>query len=721
MAEGRPLWEVVLTGLCGALAILAVLFGTFIALHHPLWAAWLTPVFVVWCIAVWLCPALWLFALPALLPVAGFSAWTGWIGIEEFDLLALGAAAGCQAQRATSRCWRAQRPRTIAGEPAQPQCLASPSVGPRGYRPDVVSDRAVMAADASGKQPQEDSRRALGWLLCAGRVRLAWIGLGLLTVSYLSAMVRGLADAGGFPLGWFQGYEEPLNSLRVAKSFLLVLLLLPSLASLLARRPRLAERSLAAGVATGLGCVALSVLWERAGFPGLLDFSTHYRSTALFWEMHVGGAGLDGFLALAAPFAVYAVVQARFQWLWALAASLAVIATYACLTTFSRGVYLAIAISLMVLAWLLAAPWRRRRVSAMERGPALVTLAAEPWRVCGNRVLGVVLLIEVLAVLGTGDFMGSRLSAGERDLGGRLQHWREGLSLLRGPSEFLFGRGLGRFPANYSQAVPRRQMPGRLRLVEEGNATHLRVLGPRQGLRPGGAFELLQRVPAPFLGTYTVALDVRTVQPAMLSVGLCHKHLLYAASCTQPAVIKLAGSEGWRHVSLSLIGQEGLSGGWPVPVLGFFDLRSLGPAAFIDVDNLSVVDARGGQLLANGGFSEGMSQWFFSSRHDFLSWHIDSLFLEVLIDQGVVGLSLLLALLAMAFANLLRGPGSARVLAPYLLSALLACLVVGVFSSLLDMPRSAFLFYLLLCCALFLNRRASTGLLKAPSTSFDMH
>jgi O-antigen ligase len=156
-------------------------------------------------------------------------------------------------------------------------------------------------------------------------------------------------------------------------------------------------------------------------------------------------------------------------------------------------------------------------------------------------------------------------------------------------------------------------------------------------------------------------------------------------------------------------------------VLGFFDLRLLGPAAFIDVDNLSIVDARGRQLLANGGFSEGMSQWFFSSRHDFLSWHVDSLFLEVLIDQGVVGLSLLLALLAMAFANLLRGPGGDHVLAPYLLSALLACLVVGVFSSLLDMPRSAFLFYLLLSCALFLNRRAFPGLLKAPSASFDTH
>jgi len=34
-------------------------------------------------------------------------------------------------------------------------------------------------------------------------------------------------------------------------------------------------------------------------------------------------------------------------------------------------------------------------------------------------------------------------------------------------------------------------------------------------------------------------------------------------------------------------------------------------------------------------------------------------------------------------------------------------LAVGVFSSLLDMPRSAFLFHLLLCSALFLGRPAA--------------
>ena len=97
VAEQRALAAETMPGICGALAILAAVLGIFLALHHPLWATWLTPAFVVWCITVWLRPALWLFVLPALLPLAGFSAWTGWLGIEEFDLLALGAVAGCHA------------------------------------------------------------------------------------------------------------------------------------------------------------------------------------------------------------------------------------------------------------------------------------------------------------------------------------------------------------------------------------------------------------------------------------------------------------------------------------------------------------------------------------------------------------------------------------------------------------------------------------------------
>jgi hypothetical protein len=621
------------------LATLAGMLGMLVAVHHPLAPGLLACVFVAWGLAVCLRPAIWLFVLPAALPMAGFSAWTGWIGVEEFDLLALGAATGCYARMASQGARRTYR-QTRASQPAP------------------------------------------------------WVGLAALAASCLLAVVRGLDDAGGLALGWFQGYEDPLNSLRIGKSLLLALLLLPSLRSLLQAAPALAVRGLSAGMAMGLGLVSLAVLGERAAYPGLLDFSTPYRSTALFWEMHVGGAGLDAFLALTVPFVVHLLVYARRPWHWAMTALLAVLAGYACLTTFSRGVYLGVGVALSVLACLLRGPCRQRS------GPP----EREGWRAWGNRVLVVVLMFEGLAVLGLGDFMSSRLAAGERDLGGRLQHWRESLSLLRTPSEFLLGRGLGRFPANYSQAVAGRGLPGRLLVIDDAGESYLRLFGPAQGGSASGAFELLQRVPLAN-GKYTLTLDLRAPQVARLSVGVCQQHLLYAAACTRQVVVVLDGDSRWRRVSLPLDSRSASAERRRMPALGFLALHLEGAADFVDVDHLSLLDEQGRQLLANGSFSGGLGQWFFAARHYFLPWHVDNLFLEVLIDQGGVGLSLLLTLLAMAFARLLRGPGREHVLAPYVLAALSACLAVGVFSSVLDMPRSAFLFYLLLCCALFLDGR----------------
>ena len=52
--------------------------------------------------------------------------------------------------------------------------------------------------------------------------------------------------------------------------------------------------------------VVMAAFWERAFYPGLLDISTPYRTTALFWEMHLGGAALDAYLVLIAPLLVWA-------------------------------------------------------------------------------------------------------------------------------------------------------------------------------------------------------------------------------------------------------------------------------------------------------------------------------------------------------------------------------------------------------------------------------
>ena len=660
----------------GTLAILSAAMAAFIALNHPLWPALLTFALVVWGVAVCLRPLLWLAVLPACLPLAGFSPWTGWIGVEEFDLFCLGAAAGSLSRLVLLRMWPA-RWLPAAGTGAD-------RLG--GDRPASAAPR--VATDPARRLPcSRDSDR---------RQRLALIGLALLTASCLVAAWRGLLAAGGPPLGWFDGYEDPLNSLRVAKSFLLSVLLLPSLRCLLHGEPRRSAHCLAGGMVAGLAVAVLAALAERLAHPGLLDFTTAYRTTAMFWEMHVGGAALDAFLALTLPFAVRPVLRAPAPGNWLGAALLAVCACYACLTTFSRALYLGTAVAVVVLVC------RLRRQAAQHCRPQPL------WRIRANRMLAAILIGEVLLVAGHGEFMGSRLAGGERDLVGRLTHWHESLGLLQGGTDILFGRGLGRFPADYSAHVVGRQMPGRLRLIEDAEGRHLGLSGPRSRAPQRGRWELLQRVPAPLAATHTLSLAARSARPAMLVASVCQRHLLYPVACVESAVFIPGGGEHWRHFELSLHASAGVPASRLLPVPGFFSLRLLGQAEFVEIDELSLIDGSGRELLVNGDFSQGMARWFFAPRHYFLPWHVDSLYLEMLLDQGVLGLCLLLALLALAIVNLLQSPRHEHELAPYLLAALLACMTAGLFVSVLDMPRVAFLFYLLLCCALFIDHGPGT-------------
>jgi len=228
-----------------------------------------------------------------LLPVIDLAPWTGWLIVEEFDILVLGAAAGGYASLALRRGTR-------GGMSAIPLAL----IGLVG----------------------------------------AWTAMGI---------YRGFNAAGSAELGWFDGYYAASNSLRVAKSYLLATLMLPLLAVEMRRSCPRATGTLAAGLVAGLGLASLAVLWERLAFPGLLNFSSDYRVTALFWEMHVGGAALDGFLALTVPFAIRELLAANTGMRRTSAALCLLLAAYACLATFSRGVYLAVPVSVGLLALLL--------------------------------------------------------------------------------------------------------------------------------------------------------------------------------------------------------------------------------------------------------------------------------------------------------------------------------------------------------------------------------
>ena len=94
------------------------------------------------------------------------SPWSGWISFEETDLLVLAIAGGGYARLALERS------------------------APSAARP--VSRLLVIVA--AGTAPPSSS---------------PW---------------RGFTDAGGFQFGWYQGYDGPMNSLRIGKSFFALLL-----------------------------------------------------------------------------------------------------------------------------------------------------------------------------------------------------------------------------------------------------------------------------------------------------------------------------------------------------------------------------------------------------------------------------------------------------------------------------------------------------------------
>ncbi len=296
-AGGRALAALCAT-VCAAVAL-------WVASHHPL-APLLAIGIVVLLSAFAAWRPLWIpAALLALLPVAGLAPWTGWMLAEEFDLLLLALLAGGWARLAV----------------------------PAGLPP---------------RQPATDGAARVWWLLL-----VAYAGLAAVS-TWRGLQDAGAWDGGAFAWSWWHGWREPMNVLRTVKPLVWLLLALPLWQALQARAPEAAARALGQGAWSGLALVAAVATWERWAWTGLANFSTDYRTTALFWETHIGGAALDGFLALMLPFGLWAASVARRRRDLIVAVAVLCLAGYAVLTTFSRGLYLGALAGALI--WWLTAP-----------------------------------------------------------------------------------------------------------------------------------------------------------------------------------------------------------------------------------------------------------------------------------------------------------------------------------------------------------------------------
>jgi hypothetical protein len=594
--------------------------GLFVACSHPVAPLPAMLGFLGVCALLLRQPRLGPLLLPVFLPLLNFSPWTGWLIVDEFDLLVLAVVAA-------------------------------------GY----------FRMHRDGLELK--SKRAF-FLLLAIVVLLA---------------IRGASDLTAQDMNWFSDYTTPLNTIRVGKSLLWVTLLLPLVAeSSKNASPNQVMTRFFSACLLGSCWVVLAVVWERAFYPGLLNVSTPYRTVAMFWEMHLGGAALDAYLVLIAPLLVWAW-RARADLPSRLAfGAFILVYVYVCLTTFSRGVFGAIAGSVVLLGALLI--WHRAGGKQARRGV----------RPSGIFML-VLVALEIALVLGANSFMSKRMAATGHDLGGRLQHWGRGIGLLKSPDQWLFGIGLGKLPTRLTQGENGLELPGAFDWYEDAGRGVMVLTGPgRNDHESGRLYALSRRVDLVSGQRYNFAMDVRSEHDVEMLIQVCAVHLLYPAAC-QTRQLRLSAG-GWQRWEVKLSGYPFKNLFWQGAGHGVLSLAVLTAGTKIEVTNLHLF-AGGSDLLRNVQFLEERSGWFPVARSYFLPWHIDNLYLELLIETGLVGLvGFLVAILPIVW-RLFLASMQGNTLAPYYLSSLSGLLALGLVVSVFDMPRVATLFGLFLIWA----------------------
>ncbi|MDB5813880.1 MAG: hypothetical protein JWN23_997 [Rhodocyclales bacterium] len=688
----------------------------------------------------------------------------------------------------------------------------------------------------------------------ADRHRVPWgltLLFSLIGLSYLISDLRALWPLPALDDNAFIGVFTPWNALRLSKAFVLASLLLPHWLHAQQRDEDKAQRMLLIGMACGILMAALAALWERLAFTGLTDLASDYRTTVLFWEMNTGGAALDGWLMLGMPFVVVGLLRAHSIRTSAFFGMVLLLGAYAALTTFSRGVYLGLA--LMVVVSLLAWLWQQRGIgkprsyarlavslalplllaamaipvfhgggyrglAALMGGAALVfsgggllrPMKARDWLaalalaipvialsyalhavfykaayiLCGIAFLSAMsaqwqfhrrgrtseralvgastlwaaaavgwicwhwggdsalaggitasvllmtallvqtfspvilwraerqqyasaavalLIVACVAVGGGSYFLGQRVSGLSEDIATRESHWHRSISLLQSDADWIAGIGVGQFAQHYFWSDIT-GMPGTWRIGRDADSgNYLQMLGPHyERLGSTELLRITQFLGLNARGPYAVRLRARAPEIAALHIEVSHKQLLYPGPTVSVTFNVPAGNQ-WTTLQGRLQNGDLEGGKWYAPSITTFSVAVRSMAKRIDVDDIELIDASGVSVLRNSGFERGGDYWFYTSDRVHLPWHAKSIFIHLLVEHGVIGLAVVSLALMLAAWQLLFGRAAKTPLAPTLLAAFSGFLTVGLFDSLLDVPRVAFVFFLLLGVSLGLR------------------
>jgi len=507
------------------------------------------------------------------------------------------------------------------------------------------------------------------------------VALALFSASYFISLLIGLLPLQAIDANAFSSYWSSYNSIRIAKGGFWSLAIIVLLRWFTPWPTLFTRQLLTSGMLLGLVSVILIGLRERWQFAGLFNLAADYRVTASFSSMHTGGSHIEAYLVMATPFLWLLVMRNRRVSIRLSGLLVFLSAVYLMTTTIARGGVFALVMSLVVLSM---GSYRSYRVDSGSNTRSIF--------------LPIVLLLgasSVVIVGLSGEYFEHRLSRTEQDMQTRLDHWSNALSMMSDDwTTRVFGMGLGSFPVTYLYHGPIKSLPATYSYATEAGNQFLR-------LGAGGTLYMAQRIAVHNLRSYTLSMDLRSQDPkARLQAPMCEKHLLNSFRCQWQEVPFPAGNNQWHHIEVRIDSGDVGGGNWlsrrPV------ELSLYNPAAqtIVDIDNVGLTDSKGTDLIRNGDFSAGGDHWFFKT-HEHLPWHIKNLWVQVLFEQGWLGLLAFCLLLVLLFKRLFTAMWSGDMFATTLLASITGFLVVGLVGSPFDAPRLATLFFTLLLLGAF--------------------
>ncbi len=288
----------------------------------------------------------------------------------------------------------------------------------------------------------------------------------------------------------------------------------------------------------------------------------------------------------------------------------------------------------------------------------------------------------------------ARFAATGEDMVTRESHWDQALaSMDGGVKSSFFGMGTGSFPRYFFA-----EHLGRFPL-----ASYRFSPNPREPFLElgSGDFNIMQRIDIEPGQQYSLRVRARTPgDKATLSVKICHKHILYSErytpSCAQQVFRfqqKGPPIHEWQWYEGTL--DSGKLGRyrpfyWPTTLM----LHN-GGGSIVQIGEVSLVSSKGENIVRNGTFNHGSDRWFLVSDFEHLAWHTKNIYLHFYFEQGILGITAFLLLAAAAFFRLFKAYANGDQHAAFLIASLAGFMFVGLFGTVVDMPRVATLCYLL--------------------------